>query len=243
MCIRRYSWASHGTGNRSFQRLGKKRCFIAQIIHRHQKELCRLCRVCRLCRQASHRSSSRSPDSVIVSFSQPARVTVAAGGPVSGFCCFLEVTMSAVKPVSDGLRDCESETQLNLLPHPAPQDLSRPLASQPARMYPPHMTHMYSPPHMAPGIAAGPWPPETARMPCLQTFVSLLCVAARRATRPNGEWGYSTRRHMLEPVRREAVLPDRALCLPTFSHFLIVNKTSLSLSLSLPPPPSLSLAW
>ena len=38
---------------------------------------------------------------------------------------------------------------------------------------------------------------------------------------------------MLEPVRPEAVLPDRALCLPTFSHFLIVNKTSLSLSLSL----------
>jgi hypothetical protein len=33
----------------------------------------------------------------------------------------------------------------------------------------------------------------------------------------------------MEPVRQEAVLPDRALCLPTFSHFLIVNKT--------PPPP------
>jgi hypothetical protein len=28
------------------------------------------------------------------------------------------------------------------------------------------------------------------------------------------------------------ILPDRVLCLPTFSHFLIVNKTSLSLSLS-----------
>ena len=38
---------------------------------------------------------------------------------------------------------------------------------------------------------------------------------------------------MLEPVRPEAVLPDMALCLPTFCHFLIVNKTSLSLSLSL----------
>ena len=35
---------------------------------------------------------------------------------------------------------------------------------------------------------------------------------------------------MLEPERPEAVLPDRALCLPTFSHFLIVNETSLSLS-------------
>jgi hypothetical protein len=58
----------------------------------------------------------------------------------------------------------------------------------------------------------------------------------RLATWPNGEWGYSTtRRHMLEPVLLEAVLPDRASCLPTFSHLLIVNKTSLSLSLLLPP--------
>ena len=63
---------------------------------------------------------------------------------------------------------------------------------------------------------------------CLSSLVS-----ARRTTWPNGEWGYSTRGHMLEPVRPEAVLPDRALCLPTFSHLLIVNKTSLSLSLSL----------
>jgi hypothetical protein len=31
----------------------------------------------------------------------------------------------------------------------------------------------------------------------------------------------------------EAVLPDRALYLPTFSHFLIVNTKLLSLSLSL----------
>jgi len=58
-----------------------------------------------------------------------------------------------------------------------------------------------------------------------------VCPPARRATWPNGVWGYSTRRHMLEPVRPEAVLPHRALCLPTFSHFLIVNKTSLPLSL------------
>jgi hypothetical protein len=55
-------------------------------------------------------------------------------------------------------------------------------------------------------------------------------VSARRATWPNGEWGCSTRRHMLEPVHPGAVLPDRVLCVPTFSHFLIVNKTSL------PPP-------
>ena len=37
---------------------------------------------------------------------------------------------------------------------------------------------------------------------------------------------------MLEPVCPGAVLPDRALCIPTFSHFLIVNKTSLSPPLS-----------
>jgi hypothetical protein len=46
---------------------------------------------------------------------------------------------------------------------------------------------------------------------------------------PNEEWGDSTRRHMLEPVRPEAVLPDRALYLPTASHLFIVNKL-LSLS-------------
>jgi hypothetical protein len=37
--------------------------------------------------------------------------------------------------------------------------------------------------------------------------------------------------------------PDRALCLPTFSHFMIVNKTSLSLSLSLSPPRHSLLVW
>ena len=48
---------------------------------------------------------------------------------------------------------------------------------------------------------------------------------------------------MLEPVHPEAVLPDRVLCLPTFSHFLIVNKLfSLTHTLSPPPPPPLLLA-
>ena len=46
---------------------------------------------------------------------------------------------------------------------------------------------------------------------------------------------------MLGPVRPDAVSPDRALCLPTFRHLLLIfNKTSLSLSLSLslhPPTP------
>ena len=43
---------------------------------------------------------------------------------------------------------------------------------------------------------------------------------------------------MLEPMRPGAVSPDRALCLPTFSNFVTVNKTSLSLS----SPLSLSLS-
>jgi hypothetical protein len=42
-------------------------------------------------------------------------------------------------------------------------------------------------------------------------------------------------------ARPGAVSPDRALCIPTFSHFVIVNKTPLSLSLSLSLSP-LSLA-
>ena len=37
---------------------------------------------------------------------------------------------------------------------------------------------------------------------------------------------------MLEPVSPGAVSPDRALCLPTLSHCVIVNKTFLSLSLA-----------
>ena len=42
---------------------------------------------------------------------------------------------------------------------------------------------------------------------------ALLCVAERRATRPNGEWGYSTRHHMLGPERPEAVSPRRGVVL------------------------------
>ena len=47
-----------------------------------------------------------------------------------------------------------------------------------------------------------------------ETVCALLCVAERRATRPNGEWGYSTRRHMLGPVRPEAVSPARRATRP-----------------------------
>jgi hypothetical protein len=48
----------------------------------------------------------------------------------------------------------------------------------------------------------------------------------------NVEWGIEFSQSMLEPVRPVVVSPNRELCLPTFSHFLIVNKTSL-------PPPTL----
>jgi hypothetical protein len=47
---------------------------------------------------------------------------------------------------------------------------------------------------------------------CRQTRVRL-CVAERRTTRPNGEWGYSTRRHILGPERPEAVSPGRGVVL------------------------------
>ena len=50
------------------------------------------------------------------------------------FCCFIEVTMTVVKSVSDGLRDFESETQLNLnRPHrisAGPRHLSLPLTTE-----------------------------------------------------------------------------------------------------------------
>jgi hypothetical protein len=57
--------------------------------------------------------------------------SVSAGGPDFLFCCFIEVTMTVVKSVSDGLRD--SETQLNLKRplgiSTGPRHLSRPLAT------------------------------------------------------------------------------------------------------------------
>jgi hypothetical protein len=61
----------------------------------------------------------------------------------------------------------------------------------------------------------------------------------RRATRPNGEWRYSTLCRMMGRECPEAVLPDMALYFPTFSDLLIVNKL---LSLSPLSPLSLSLS-
>jgi len=61
-------------------------------------------------------------------------------------------------------------------------------------------------------------------------------VAARRATRPNGEWGYSTHRHMLGHERQEAMSPGRGVVLTDLQSSIWLSKTSLSLSLSLVVP-------
>ena len=50
------------------------------------------------------------------------------------------------------------------------------------------------------------------------TVWSLLCVAETRATRPNGEWGYSTRRQCWATSAQRRCHPEEALYLPTFSH-------------------------
>jgi len=68
------------------------------------------------------------------------------------------------------------------------------------------------------GVRGSVWDPETSRERVgdwggPETVWALLCVAERCATtRPNGEWGYSTRRHMLGPGRPGAVSPGRRRC-------------------------------
>ena len=52
------------------------------------------------------------------------------------------------------------------------------------------------------------------------TVWALLCVAERRATRPNGEWGYITRCHMLGPERLEVVSPERGVVLTDLQSFI-----------------------
>ena len=73
-------------------------------------------------------------------------------------------------------------------------------------------------PPVVPGGQGSIWDPETSRERVgdwggPETVWALSCVAERRATRPNGEWEYSTRRHMLGPVRPEAVSPGRGVVL------------------------------
>ena len=100
------------------------------------------------------------------------------------------------------------------------------------------------------GVRRSVWDPETSRERVGDwggpaTIWTLLCVAERRATRPNGDWRYSTRRHVLGPSAQRRCHPKEALYLPTFSHLLIVNKLlslCLYLALFLPPSPSPSLS-
>ena len=68
------------------------------------------------------------------------------------------------------------------------------------------------------GVRGSVWNPETSRERVgdwggPEAVWALLCVVERRATRPNGEWGHSTRRHMLGHERPEAVSPTRGVVL------------------------------
>jgi hypothetical protein len=68
------------------------------------------------------------------------------------------------------------------------------------------------------GVRGSVWDPEPSRERVgdwggSETVWALLCVAERRATRPNGEWGYSTRRHILDHECPEAVSPERGVVL------------------------------
>ena len=98
------------------------------------------------------------------------------------------------------------------LPKPSPQGTS------------PGQRHV---PRGAPSLGSG-WVIGTDRWrsepPCVYPPAEAGHMAKRRV-------GVKYSPSMLEPVRPGAASPDRALCLLTFSHFVIVNKTSLS-----PPP-------
>jgi hypothetical protein len=68
------------------------------------------------------------------------------------------------------------------------------------------------------GFRGSVWDPDTSRERVddwgrLETVWALLCVAERRATRPNGEWEYITRRHMLGHECPEAVSTARGVVL------------------------------
>jgi hypothetical protein len=75
------------------------------------------------------------------------------------------------------------------------------------------------------GVRGSVWDPEPSRERVCdwggpETVSVLLCVAEKRATRPKGERGYSTRRHMLGPDRPEAVSPGRAVVLTDIHSFI-----------------------
>jgi hypothetical protein len=68
------------------------------------------------------------------------------------------------------------------------------------------------------GVRGSDWDPEPSRERVgdrggQETVWSLLCVAERRASRPNGEWRYSTLRNMLGHERPAAESPARGVVL------------------------------
>jgi hypothetical protein len=75
------------------------------------------------------------------------------------------------------------------------------------------------------GVRGSVWDPEPSRERVGDwggpaTVWALLCVAERRATRPNGEWGYRVRRHVLVHECPEAVSPERGVVLADLQSFI-----------------------
>jgi hypothetical protein len=77
--------------------------------------------------------------------------------------------------------------------------------------------------------------PSVSSTTCTTTTSDLPYSPAKAGHMAKRRVGVKYSPSMLEPVRPGAVLPDRALCLPTISHFWIVNKISLALSCDTAP--------
>jgi hypothetical protein len=73
--------------------------------------------------------------------------------------------------------------------------------------------------------------PSVSSTTCTTTISDLPYPPAKAGHMAKRRVGVEHSPSMLEPVRPGAVSPDRALYLPTFSHFVIVNK-NFNLSLS-----------
>jgi len=88
------------------------------------------------------------------------------------------------------------------------------------------------------GVRRSVWDTETSRERVgdwggPETVWALLCVAERRATRPNGEWDTVLAAICWATSAQRRCHPKEAMYFQTFSHLLIFNKL-----LSLSPPPS-----
>jgi hypothetical protein len=137
------------------------------------------------------------------------------------FCCFdlfcsvrrinlLQFTLCLLSSPSHHL---SLSLSLSLSP-----SLSLSSLSPPSLLSPPPFSSSFPPLPLSPSPSLPP-SLRTDGGPCVYPPAKAEHMAKRRV---RVEYSLS----MLEPVRPGAVLPDRALCLPTFSHFLIVNKTS-----------------